>query len=422
MSGTTTPAAQNEPAGESQQEQREDVINPLAMSDADFLNQAHPPVGAVDGDMGSTETSSKDGQSEGTTTDPVASVAPVASAAPAGTTQEPVKVPPVSPGSTAKEDSTNAGEGDKTSPQDKSQADASDTPPDYEGFYKTIMTPFKANGKTVELKSPDEAVRLMQMGANYTRKMQELSGNRKFLLMLENNGLLDENRLSFLIDLDKKNPEAIQKLLKDAKVDPTEIDMTAEPAYREGNHRVTDAEVTFADVLSDLQGTENGKATLQAIHGTWDQASKEVLWKSPQVMRLMDEQRQTGVYQRIEAEIDRRRTLGQLPPETPFLEAYRVVGDQLLAANAFEDLLSPSGSKPPANNPGNSGGTTQTPANPPVPVVANRVATPKPPVANNAQAAAASPSRTAPPKKTGGHVNFLAMSDEDFLKSMSGRV
>ena len=62
MSGTTTPAAQNEPAGETQQEQREELVNPLAMSDADFLNQSHPPVGAVNGDAGSTELSPKMGR------------------------------------------------------------------------------------------------------------------------------------------------------------------------------------------------------------------------------------------------------------------------------------------------------------------------------------------------------------------------
>ena len=37
-----------------------------------------------------------------------------------------------------------------------------------------VPTLFMANGKTVELKDENEALKLMQMGANYTRKMQEL--------------------------------------------------------------------------------------------------------------------------------------------------------------------------------------------------------------------------------------------------------
>lgn len=57
----------------------------------------------------------------------------------------------------------------------------------------------------MQVNSVDEAIQLMQMGANYTRKMQELQPHRKTLLMLENNGLLDEGKLSFLIDSDEES-------------------------------------------------------------------------------------------------------------------------------------------------------------------------------------------------------------------------
>lgn len=59
--------------------------------------------------------------------------------------------------------------------------------------------------ETIELRDSSEAVQLMQKGANYTRKMQDIAPHRKVLLMLENNGLLDEGKLSYLIDLEKKN-------------------------------------------------------------------------------------------------------------------------------------------------------------------------------------------------------------------------
>ena len=56
---------------------------------------------------------------------------------------------------------------------------------DYQEFYSQVMKPFKANGKMVELRSPDEAVQLMQMGSNYTQKMQEIASARKLLKTLE---------------------------------------------------------------------------------------------------------------------------------------------------------------------------------------------------------------------------------------------
>ena len=60
----------------------------------------------------------------------------------------------------------------KTEGENKGKEEEVVTPPNYEEFYNQIMTPFKANGKMISLKTPDEAIKLMQMGANYTRKIQ----------------------------------------------------------------------------------------------------------------------------------------------------------------------------------------------------------------------------------------------------------
>jgi hypothetical protein len=272
--------------------------------------------------------------------------------------------------------------------------------PDYEAFYKRVMTPFKANGKTIELRTPDEAVQLMQQGANYTRKMQELAPHRKLILMLENNGLLDEGKLSYLIDLDKKNPAAIQKLVKDAGIDPMEIDTSVDPSYRGGNHRVSDEEVAFTAVMDDLRSSQSGTETLQHINARWDQASKEVLWSSPELMHLFHSQRENGIYDAITSELERRRTLGLIAANTPFITAYKSVGDEMNAAGVFSRM----------------GGQTPAPAPKPAaaPVV-TRVQQPKPSVVNDDRANAASPTRMTP-QKANKSLNPLAMSDEDFLK------
>ena len=294
------------------------------------------------------------------------------------------------------------GESEKTGEAEKVST------PDYEGFYKQIMAPFKANGKMIELQSPDEAIKLMQMGANYTRKMQELSSHRKVLLMLENNGLLDEGKLSFLIDLEKKNPDAIKKLIKEAGIDPLEIDTTAEPAYREGDHRVTDEEAAFQDALQEVQAAENGPETLRLIHNDWDQASKEELWKSPELMGIIHTQRQMGIYDRIAAEVNRQKVLGKISSRVPFLHAYKHVGDEMQKNNLFADLVQPQPST--TGQAPNQGTQATQPA-----VVATRVAAPKPAVANGDKVSAASPTKSGP-TKVEKFVNPLEMSDEEFLK------
>ena len=277
---------------------------------------------------------------------------------------------------------------------------------DYKAFYERVMAPFKANGKTIELKSPEEVLQLMQMGANYTKKMQSIAPYRKTLLMLENNNLLNEDKLSFLIDLDKKNPEAIKKLLKDSNIDPLEIDTSIEPAYKAGTNKVSDAEANFMSVLSDLKTQETGMATIRTINDTWDEQSKDLLWNDPSIMNTIHQQMNNGAYQLIVDEMERRKMLGQLSPSVPFLMAYQQVGNDLVRqkqrqAQSMQSVQNQS-------------------VQPQQPVAVKKQST-KPSVTNDKQARAAGITKTnsKPAKK---FINPLAMSDEEFLKQWNNRV
>lgn len=298
-----------------------------------------------------------------------------------------------SSGSGSKEEEKSSKEAEKKE-ESKEQPSEKSATIDYKKFYEKIMTPFKANGKLITLKTPEEAIQLMQMGANYTRKMQAIAPYKKTLLMLENNNLLDENKLSFLIDLDKKNPEAIKKLIKDAGIDPMDIDTSTEPQYKEGSHKVSNEEAAFMTVLDDLKQSQDGMQTIKEINSNWDDASKNILWSSPDIMRTIHQQRENGVYQLIVDEMERQRTLGNISPETPFLVAYKQIGDALVA-------------------------NKQKAAPQPVAVKAKTVKTST--VKNNEKAKAAAPNRTTPsaPKR---FINPLAMSDEEFLKQMKDRL
>ena len=274
---------------------------------------------------------------------------------------------------------------------------------DYKKAYEAVMAPFKANGTTMQVKTPEEAIQLMQMGANYTRKMQELQPQRKTLLLLENNGLMDEAKLSYLIDLSKGNPEAIKKLIKESNFDVLGVDLDKESTYQGGNHTVTDEEVNFRTVLDELSSNPAGKETLGIIGSTWDQASKEVLWSSPEVMATIHAQRESGIYARITTEIERRRTFGQIQPGTPFLHAYKAVGDDLQKAGAFNDVV--QSAPPPAQ--------ASAPAVAPVAV---KAVLPKPTQVDQRIAAAAVTHSA--PVASGNAINPLAMSDDDFLKML----
>ena len=379
----------------------------LGMSDEDFLNLSGPPetepVGSTEGAQ--PETAQEEEQEE--QQEPAATDA--AQEEQSQESEEEEQEEELDGKVEAEKDSAPAA---KDPAKDKPAEPAADkdknkpavVEPDYKSFHDQVMAPFKANGKMIQLKSPEEAIALMQMGANYTRKMQEIQPHRKVLLMLENNGLLDEGKLSYLIDLDKKNPDAIKKLVKDAGLDPLDIDTSEEPAYRVGNHRVSDEEAAFRGVLDDLSATDNGKQTLQVINSTWDQASKELLWKNPGVMNLINQQRELGIYDRILTEVERRKALGQVPINQPLLQIYQQVGQEMVAGNAFADIVQPA----------------QQPRETVAPV-ASRVVPPKPVVKNGDRATAAAPSKAAA-KPAKVIVNPLSMSDDDFLKQFQGRL
>lgn len=413
------------------------TVNPLSMSDEDFLKQNGPAVAdgeAQTGTGGETSTTTHEPVSTGEgNTETVAgpTEAEQAAEAEALAAQEAAdkaaadEAAAAATGETASADqadkqsetlggsaqtadvtgnapATTEGNSSVGSSEATASAPAATEPPNYEALYKSIVAPLKANGKTINVQTPEEAIQLMQMGANYTRKMQALAPQRKMLMMLENNGMLDEDQLSFAIDVVKnKNPEAIKKLLKDAGIDPLEIDTTTDANYREGNHRVSDDEAGFVTTLDDLRSTQDGAETIKVINSEWDQASKDALWKNPEVMVVINNQRATGVYARVADEVERQRTLGMIPANMPFIHAYRQIGEQLGKAGQLDDLVQSAQPKPQVKAP-----------------VAIRVAPPKPAVTNGAKASAASATRTTP-VTAAVKINPLAQSDEDFMKQFS---
>ena len=287
----------------------------------------------------------------------------------------------------------------------KPEGDAVST--DYKAFHDQVMAPFQANGKTIQLRSVDEAIQLMQQGANYTRKMQAIAPHRKVLMMLENNGLLDESKLSRLIDLEKKNPDAIRALVKEAGIDPLDIDVHEESTYTPGNHAVPDEAVAFQTTLDEVSSTPDGQETVRQITASWDPESKAELWKDPSILGTIHQQRISGVYDRVVAEIERQRTIGAIPANVSLLNAYRVIGERMTQAGAFQDLVAAqqAAQRPAVQHP-----------------VATRVASVKPAVTNSGKVSAAAPTRTATPRRAEAFINPLAMSDDEFMKQFANRV
>jgi len=282
---------------------------------------------------------------------------------------------------------------------------AENTAVDYEAEYKKILAPFKANGREIQVNSVDEAVQLMQMGASYSKKMAGLKPKLATLRMLENNKITDET-LGFLIDVHNKVPEAINKLVKDSGIDPMDLSAEKADGYKPGNHKPAPAEVELDVVLEDLKDSPSFVKTMEVVTEVWDAPSRQLIAQNPQVLKAINSQIESGIYDLITTEVERERTFGRLNGLSD-LQAYRQVGDAMNASGKFAQLGNTAGQP-------NSSQSQQAPA-------VSVVVTPNPQKADdskrNEQRRAAAPAKgTVNTTAAKSSINPLSLSDEEFAK------
>lgn len=198
----------------------------------------------------------------------------------------------------------------------------------------SVLGSFKASGRTVKVESPDDARRLMQMGYDYTNKMREMKPHLRILKTLEHNGLLDDEKINFAIDLMKGNPEAITKFLKDKEIDPIELDLEGSASYKPTDHRPSEEQLALDDVLDSIRDTETFPRTANVITKEWDKASQQVLMGNPRIIAIINNHMQQGYYDQIAAKVQYERSLGRLAGLSD-LDAYKAVGDAMQAQGAF---------------------------------------------------------------------------------------
>ena len=201
-----------------------------------------------------------------------------------------------------------------------SKDDKDNTPPeavDYESVYKNIFKPFKANGKEITPKTVEDVIQLMQMGANYTKKMQLMAPLKKAAESLSRADIKEDD-LNFLIDVHKGDKEAIKKLLTKHNVDPMELDLDS-TNYVPKNNIVSDEDVEYSNILDDIR--DSLPKIQKIMTSTWDTKSKEALLKDPNLMRALHEEIAMGRFDNVQAQLEIEKTFGRYKGKSD-VEAY----------------------------------------------------------------------------------------------------
>ena len=217
---------------------------------------------------------------------------------------------------------------------EEGEAAASSSETDYKAELAKVLAPFKAAKREIKVNTPEDARRLMQMGVDYSRKMEAMKPYQKVLKTLERNDLLDIDKVNFMIDLDKKDPAAIKKFLKDHAIDPMDIDLEDNTGYEPTDHSPSDKELAVDAVIDGIRGSASFDATVKVITEDWDKASRQILLDEPDVIRIINDHVGAGIYEKITDRLENERVFGKHAGLSD-LEAYKNVGDAMFDAGEF---------------------------------------------------------------------------------------
>lgn len=235
--------------------------------------------------------------------------------------------------------------GDEATPTDNSE-DMSDSESveepyiDYKSEYEKITAPFKASGKTIQVRDSNEVISLMQKGVDYTKKQQALKPRLKELQILENQNMLGDN-LGYAIDLFNGNTKALAKLIKERNIDISELspnmygdEENNSPDYTPTNYSISDAEMRLKDVELTLKDSPNFQRLFTTLTEL-DDDSKAKFRSNPDLLLRLNEHMDSGLYDQIQNELEHRRIVGDASIDGKnFYDAYTAVGNEILAYNA----------------------------------------------------------------------------------------
>lgn len=194
-----------------------------------------------------------------------------------------------------------------------------------------ILAPFKANGKMIKVETVDDAMSLMQMGANYSEKMHSLKPHLKTIRMLEQQNMLDEGVLHTLIDARNGNVDAIRKLVADAKIDPTDlldIDPDQPVEYSPKDHAITDTQYEFQNVVDELKTSEFYTPTMDVVTD-WDERSRVKMYEDPRILQGLHAVVANGHFEKIQTHLSTLRTFGKVPAGMTDVDAFGMAAQML---------------------------------------------------------------------------------------------
>ena len=203
-------------------------------------------------------------------------------------------------------------------------------------------------GKDVKVVGDKKIQTLISKGLGADKKLQKAKVALRTQKFLDENNVSDED-ISFLLDLKKGDKSALNKLLKESKIDVTDfIDADDIGEYQKKSYQsppeMADLEESFQDLQSEI-GSQSFKNFATTFSGL-DEQSRGLIVQNPEGMRILSQQIEDGTFEEVMAAVDVARATGEIRPGTPDIEAYDAMGT-LKFGNPKESRETPKGNAEP---------------------------------------------------------------------------
>lgn len=189
---------------------------------------------------------------------------------------------------------------------------------------------FRANGEEFEF--TDEEIMsqfetVFGKAMNYTQKMQAIAPYRKMISALESEGIT-QDQLNIAIDALKGDKGALQKMLKDSKIDPYELQEKDENAtpYTPTAYGKTEQQLEIEEITSSIEKDPEFKVTVDVIDRQWDPESRAKIAQNPTMILGLHNDIKSGLYDEL-APIARKMQVLDGNSKSA-LEYYLLAGDQ----------------------------------------------------------------------------------------------
>ena len=201
-----------------------------------------------------------------------------------------------------------------------------------EDFYNKVTGEFVANGRKMRgFDDPEKIIKAQQMAAGYAEKMAAFKSYKPFMATLKEKGLLDNpDKFNLAMNLLDGDKEALKKMIKDAEIDPVELDLE-DINYVPKNELASDIEVALDEVMENAAQYGVDDTVKEIITKEWDDDSVIELLEDPRNSADLIDHLNSGVFDVVQDRIlEKRRTdVNGVYTSKPMIQQYREAAVEL---------------------------------------------------------------------------------------------